>query len=112
MPSLLVSPDLCPHTEFIDQALYLPLFYGDANGLVHAGAATEVPSLENRGISADGTTWTFHLRPNLVWSDGQPYDARDAAQEPGEHPPRFGWARSRRSCHILVVAVPITSRES
>lgn len=61
----------------IDQALYLPLFYGDANGLIHPGAATEVPTLRNGGISPDGTTWTFHLRPHLVWSDGQPYDARD-----------------------------------
>jgi peptide/nickel transport system substrate-binding protein len=61
----------------VDQALYLPLFYGDAQGIIHPGAATEVPSLQNGGISADGKTWTFHLRPHLVWSDGQPYDARD-----------------------------------
>ena len=61
----------------IDQALYLPLFYGDAQGVMHPGAAREVPSVQNGGISADGTTWTFHLRPHLVWSDGAPYDARD-----------------------------------
>jgi hypothetical protein len=59
------------------QALYLPLFYGDAQGLVHPGAASEIPTLQNGGISADAKTWTFHLRPHLVWSDGQPYDARD-----------------------------------
>ena len=29
------------------------------------------------GVSPDATTWTFHLRPHLLWSDGQPYDARD-----------------------------------
>jgi ABC-type transport system substrate-binding protein/serine/threonine protein kinase len=61
----------------IDQALYLPLFYGDAQGVIHPGAATVVPTIQNGGISADATTWTFHLRPHLVWSDGQPYDARD-----------------------------------
>jgi peptide/nickel transport system substrate-binding protein len=61
----------------IDQALYLPLFYGDAQMVIHPGAATEVPSLQNGGISADGKTWIFHLRPHLEWSDGQPYDARD-----------------------------------
>ncbi len=61
----------------IDQALYLPLFYGDAQGVVHPGAATDVPTVQNGGISADAKTWTFHLRPHLVWSDGQPYDARD-----------------------------------
>jgi ABC-type transport system substrate-binding protein/serine/threonine protein kinase len=59
------------------QALYLPLFYGDAQGAIHAGAATKVPTVQNGGISADAKTWTFHLRPHLVWSDGQPYDARD-----------------------------------
>jgi len=61
----------------VDQALYLPLFYGDAQGVVHPGAVSEIPTLQNGGISADGKTWTFHLRPHLVWSDGQPYDARD-----------------------------------
>jgi peptide/nickel transport system substrate-binding protein len=60
-----------------DQALYLPLFYGDAQGVIHPGAASEVPSIQNGGVSADATTWTFHLRPHLVWSDGAPYDARD-----------------------------------
>jgi peptide/nickel transport system substrate-binding protein len=61
----------------IDQALYLPLFYGDAQGVIHPGAASAVPTVQNGGISADARTWTFHLRPGLVWSDGQPYDARD-----------------------------------
>jgi len=61
----------------MDQALYLPLFYGDAQGVIHPGAAREVPSVQNGDISADATTWTFRLRPGLTWSDGQPYDARD-----------------------------------
>jgi peptide/nickel transport system substrate-binding protein len=67
----------CSCSIWIEQALYLPLFYGDAQGAVHPGAATEVPTLQNGGISADAKTWTFHLRPHLVWSDGQPYDAHD-----------------------------------
>jgi peptide/nickel transport system substrate-binding protein len=61
----------------IAMALYLPLFYGDAQGVIHAGAASEVPTVQNGGISTDAATWTFHLRPGLVWSDDQPYDARD-----------------------------------
>src|SRR5205823_3227478 len=64
-------------TPIIDAALYLPLFYGDAQGVLHPGAATEVPTVANGGISADAKTWTFHIRPGLVWSDEQPYDARD-----------------------------------
>ncbi len=64
-------------TPIVDQALYLPLFYGDAQGVVHTGAATRMPSLQNGDVSHDAKTWTFHLKPHLVWSDGQPYDARD-----------------------------------
>ncbi len=45
--------------------------------MVHPGSATEVPTLQNGGISPDAKTWTIHLRPHLLWSDGQPYDARD-----------------------------------
>jgi peptide/nickel transport system substrate-binding protein len=63
----------------IDQALYLPLFYSDGFGAYHPGAASVVPTVQNGGISADAKTWTFHMRPHLVWSDGQPYDARDVA---------------------------------
>ncbi len=66
-----------PWAVMAQQALYLPLFYGDAHGVVHPGAATEIPTVQNGGVSADATTWTFHLRPHLLWSDGQPYDARD-----------------------------------
>ncbi len=54
----------------VDQALYLPLFYGDAQGEIHPGAAAELPTVQNGGISADLKTWTFHMRPHLVWSDG------------------------------------------
>lgn len=63
--------------ELFDQALYLPLFYGDAQGEIHPGSARELPTLQNGGINTDATIWTFQLRPGLVWSDGQPYDARD-----------------------------------
>ncbi len=66
-----------PRAVEIQQALYLPLFYGDAQGVIHPGAASDMPTVQNGGVSADTTTWTFHLRPGLVWSDGQPYDACD-----------------------------------
>ena len=41
--------------------------------------ATEVPTLENGGITEDGKVWTFHIRPNVKWSDGQPLTAHDVA---------------------------------
>ena len=41
--------------------------------------ASEFPTRQNGGISADGKVWTIRLRPNLRWSDGQPLTASDVA---------------------------------
>ena len=64
-------------SDMVDQTIYSPLFYGDSNGIIHPGLATVIPTVANGGASADFKTWTFHLRPGLKWSDGQPLDARD-----------------------------------
>jgi oligopeptide transport system substrate-binding protein len=52
------------------------LYYDEDLGPVPA-AAVEVPSTENGGISEDGLTYTFTLRDDLVWSDGEPLTAAD-----------------------------------
>jgi peptide/nickel transport system substrate-binding protein len=39
--------------------------------------ATEVPSVENGGISEDYLTYTIHLKEGLMWSDGEPLTAED-----------------------------------
>jgi len=41
--------------------------------------AREFPTKENGGLSADGKVWTIHLRPNVMWQDGQPLTADDVA---------------------------------
>ncbi len=38
---------------------------------------TEVPSAQNGGISADSLTWTFHLRDDVKWHDGEPFTSAD-----------------------------------
>ncbi len=65
------------YTLLIQQTLFAPLFYSDDHGVIHAGLASEVPTRANGGISADGRTYTFHLRRGLRWSDGAPLTARD-----------------------------------
>jgi peptide/nickel transport system substrate-binding protein len=57
--------------------LYAPLIYGTPQGQLMPGIATAVPTTQNGGVSADLKTVTFHLRSGVVWSDGQPLDARD-----------------------------------
>ncbi|MHC1759052.1 MAG: peptide ABC transporter substrate-binding protein [Negativicutes bacterium] len=39
--------------------------------------AAEVPTLANGGLSSDGLTVTYRLKPNLKWQDGQTLSARD-----------------------------------
>ncbi|HEX9532875.1 MAG TPA: ABC transporter substrate-binding protein, partial [bacterium] len=39
--------------------------------------ATEVPTRQNGGVSADGKSITYHLRDGLKWSDGQPVTCED-----------------------------------
>ncbi len=38
---------------------------------------TELPSVENGGISQDGLTMTMHLKDGLTWSDGEPFTSDD-----------------------------------
>lgn len=42
-----------------------------------AELAKEVPSVQNGGVSADGKTVTYHLKADVVWSDGQPFTCED-----------------------------------
>jgi peptide/nickel transport system substrate-binding protein len=39
--------------------------------------ATEVPTADNGGVSSDGLTITYHLKPCLFWSDGEPLTSAD-----------------------------------
>ena len=51
--SFIPTPSVDYASAIVDQALYLPLFYGDAHGVVHPGAATRVPSVQNGDVSPD-----------------------------------------------------------
>ena len=39
--------------------------------------ASEIPSVENGGMSEDGLTLTINLRDDVTWSDGEPVTAND-----------------------------------
>ncbi len=61
----------------VQNALYAPPFYGDTKGQITPGIVPEIPTVQNGGISSDYKTYTFKLRPDLKWSDGQPLNADD-----------------------------------
>ena len=69
--------DIDPHlvSAFTDFTVVNALF----EGLTTIDEATShaIPAAAERWeTSADGLLWTFHLRPNLKWSDGEPLTAQ------------------------------------
>jgi peptide/nickel transport system substrate-binding protein len=56
---------------------YEPLASWDPEGNLVATLAAEIPSRENGGISADGTSVTWKLKKDVVWHDGKPFTADD-----------------------------------
>src|SRR5579872_1467182 len=53
------------------------LFAIDDRNQLEPDLATEVPTLANHGISADGKTIVYHLRRGVRWQDGAPFTASD-----------------------------------
>ncbi|MGD8250707.1 MAG: ABC transporter substrate-binding protein, partial [Desulfobacterales bacterium] len=59
--------------------IYQPLIFFDGSHTDRFTPllATEVPTLENGGISADGKTYTFTIRKGVTFQEGQPLTAQD-----------------------------------
>ncbi len=55
-----------------------PLAGYDNQGTLIPKLVTEIPTVENGGVSADFTSITWKLIPGLLWSDGTPVTAEDA----------------------------------
>jgi len=58
--------------EVINQVFDTLLVYDATAATLIAGLATEVPTVANGGISADGRKYTFHLKPGVTFHDGTP----------------------------------------
>jgi peptide/nickel transport system substrate-binding protein len=56
-----------------------PLLTVNAAGVFSPVLATEVPSRANGGLSADGKSVTYKLKPGVKWADDQPFTAADVA---------------------------------
>ena len=51
----------------------------DPEGANYPELAATVPALDNGGVSADGLTVRYVLRPDVRWSDGAPFTCDDLA---------------------------------
>ncbi len=84
--------------------LYNYLLKWNDRGQLVGDVATAVPTRANGGISPDGRTITYHLRPNVRFADGTPLTARDcvysihAIQNPRNNvQTRYGYDRILRA---------------
>jgi peptide/nickel transport system substrate-binding protein len=74
-----LNPLLSTNTTdgFIDRLMFEPLLSADPKGSPVPMLASEVPALQNGGISKDGLTITYHLRKDAKWTDGTPVTSQD-----------------------------------
>jgi oligopeptide transport system substrate-binding protein len=77
-----IDPSLADFAESITvtRNLFATLLRLDpTTNTIHPYVATEVPTVDNGGISDDGLTYTFTLSSEAVWEDGEPLTAHDFA---------------------------------
>jgi peptide/nickel transport system substrate-binding protein len=65
------------YSAWVAQTTLVGLGTWDANKNLVPELATDIPTAANGGISTDGLTITWHLKPCLFWSDGQPLTSAD-----------------------------------
>ncbi len=65
------------YAAWLDQLVDANLATWDNTDTFVPELAAEIPSTDNGGISADGLTITWHLKPGLKWSDGEPITSKD-----------------------------------
>ncbi|MBE9159656.1 peptide ABC transporter substrate-binding protein [Nodosilinea sp. LEGE 06152] len=77
--AITLNPHLATGYQDFEAAriVYEPLASYNQAGELVPFLADEVPSTENGGIAADGTSVTWTLRPDVTWSDGEPFTADD-----------------------------------
>lgn len=65
----------------VDEGVHLNLFSAlwsvNAKGDLVPDLVSELPSVENGGLSPDGLQWRIKLRPGVTWHDGTPFTAED-----------------------------------
>ncbi|MBA2598304.1 MAG: peptide ABC transporter substrate-binding protein [Chloroflexia bacterium] len=61
----------------VSTAILEGLTYNDPDGNFQPALAAELPNLDNGGVSEDLKTVTWKLKPDLLWSDGEPVTSAD-----------------------------------
>jgi peptide/nickel transport system substrate-binding protein len=75
----ILNPHLASGTKDYDGATVIlePLARYNQNDELVPYLAAEIPTIENGGVAADGTSVTWTLKPGLKWSDGSDFTVED-----------------------------------
>ncbi|MCF6321574.1 MAG: peptide ABC transporter substrate-binding protein [Rhizobiaceae bacterium] len=75
----ILNPFLSGGTKDIDASNLIlePLARYDQDGNMVPWLATEIPTVENGGVSEDLTSITWNIKPGIKWSDGTDFTAAD-----------------------------------
>jgi len=75
----LLNPHFASGTkdQIASRVFFEPLAGWDKEGNLIPQLAAEVPSKANGGLSGDGTSVTWKLKPGVKWHDGKPFTADD-----------------------------------
>ncbi|MCC6625788.1 MAG: peptide ABC transporter substrate-binding protein [Chloroflexi bacterium] len=65
------------YSIWVNQVINTEMLKTGRDDKVVPNLLSEVPTLENGGISKDGLVYTLKFKPNLKWSDGQPLTGED-----------------------------------
>ena len=76
------------YESLIGELVYGALAEIGPDGNYYPELALDLPTLANGGLSEDGRTVTWQLRPGIFWSDGEPFTSADV---------RFTWQALRDS---------------
>lgn len=74
---LFIHPDSSSAEQQADRLLFEPFVDLDEHNRPIPALLAEIPSAANGGISSDGRTIRYHLRPHVRWSDGVPVTSAD-----------------------------------
>ncbi len=70
-------PDAASVEQQVARLSFEPFIDLDEHGRPVPALLQEIPTLSNGGISSDGHTITYRLRPQVRWSDGRPVTSAD-----------------------------------
>ncbi len=74
---LFMHPDAASVEQQLARLSFEPFVDFDRNGRAIPALLSTIPTIENGGVSRDGRTITYRLRPRVRWSDGTPVTSAD-----------------------------------